>query len=384
MARTFPGDGKGARMDAVRVAVACGGTGGHVFPGVATARCLVEAGHDAALILSGRDVETPTANGWSGPVLPVRCPQPRWRTPAGAVRGVVGLAGAFAQARRQLKGYAPQALLAMGSYTSFGPVLAARSLGIPVVLHDANVVPGAAVARLAPLAACVAVSFAGTARYLPKRIRVVDTGLPVRTELAGRPPLEVSGPEGGFTVLVMGGSQGARAVNTLAVEAFRLLRERGGAPVRILHLSGRAEEEAVRAAYAKAGITAQVLGFLADMGGAYAAADLCVSRSGAAACFELCLCGPPALLIPLPTAARDHQTANARALAEAGAAELLPQATLTPAVLADRIASLQADSARCAALRGGLRGLARPDAAKRLADVVVEVAKSFDRNRAPD
>ena len=154
--------------------------------------------------------------------------------------------------------------------------------------------------------------------------------------------------------------------------------------MRILHLSGRAEEEAVRAAYAKAGITAQVLGFLADMGGAYAAADLCVSRSGAAACFELCLCGPPALLIPLPTAARDHQTANARALAEAGAAELLPQATLTPAVLADRIASLQADSARCAALRGGLRGLARPDAAKRLADVVVEVAKSFDRNRAPD
>ena len=110
------------------------------------------------------------------------------------------------------------------------------------------------------------------------------------------------------------------------------------------------------------------------MGGAYAAADLCISRSGAVACFELCLCGPPALLIPLPTAARDHQTANAQALADAGAAELLPQATLTPEQLADRLEALRADAARRDAMRAALRRLARPDAARRLADLLVRVA----------
>lgn len=360
----------------MRFVVTCGGTGGHVFPGVSTANELVRQGHEVALMLSGRAVETPTANGWSGTVLAVSCPQPRWRTPWSAVQSVAGLLGAVRKARRHLRAFRPDALLAMGSYTSFGPVIAARGLRVPILLHDANVVPGAAVSRLARFAACVAVSFDETPRYLPKGVRTVNTGLPVRTELAGRPPLPDLGP-GAFTVLVMGGSQGARAVNTLAVGAFRELANRGQRDWRILHLAGRNEADAVRAAYADAGLAASVHGFLADMGGAYAASDLCVSRSGAAACFELCLCGgPPPLLIPLPTAARDHQTANARSLADAGAAELLPQAALTPAALADRLATLRADGARRDAMRVALRRMARPDAAQRLACLVVETART--------
>jgi UDP-N-acetylglucosamine--N-acetylmuramyl-(pentapeptide) pyrophosphoryl-undecaprenol N-acetylglucosamine transferase len=366
----------------VKFTVTCGGTGGHVFPGVATAQQLAHDGHDVALMLSGRDVETPTANGWSGRVLPVRCPQPRWRTPWGALRSAVGLVSAILQARKQLLSFRPDALLAMGSYTSFGPVLAARWLRIPIVLHDANVIPGSAIARLAPLAAQVAVSFDETAKYLPRATRTTNTGLPVRTELAGRPPLENMGP-GTFTVLVMGGSQGARAVNALAVAAFRMLFERGERDWRILHLAGKTEETTVRAAYAEAGVPATVFGFLADMGGAYSAADLCLSRSGAAACFELCLCGPPALLIPLPTAARDHQTANARALADAGAAELLSQASLTPAALADSLSALRRDTVRREAMRAALRRLARPDAAARLARLVVDVAQAAARSRQP-
>jgi UDP-N-acetylglucosamine--N-acetylmuramyl-(pentapeptide) pyrophosphoryl-undecaprenol N-acetylglucosamine transferase len=242
-----------------------------------------------------------------------------------------------------------------------------------VLLHEANVIPGAAVARLAPLARCVAVSFPETARHLPRGTRVVNTGLPVRTELAGRPPLAGFAP-GPFTVLVMGGSQGSQGVNLLAVEAFRLLAGQGGAPLRILHLAGRAGAPQVRAAYAAAGLQAEVIDFLEDMGGAYAAADLCISRSGAAACFELCLCGPPALLIPLPGSARDHQHANAEALAVAGAAEVLLQPALTSARLAARLAALRDAPERCRAMRAALRGLARPDAARRLADQLLETA----------
>jgi len=346
-----------------------------VFPGLATARVLRESGAEAALLLSGRDVEAPMAVGWPGPVLTVHCPSPRWGTPAGALRGAASLTRALAHSFRQLRAFRPDALLAMGSYTSVGPVLAARALGVPVVLHEANVIPGAAVARLAPLARCVAVSFAETKRHLPGRTRVVDTGLPVRTGLAGRPPLPGFAP-GQFTVLVTGGSQGSQEVNLLAVEAFRLLARQAGGPPRILHLAGRAGAPQVRAAYAAADLRAETLDFLDDMGGAYAAADLCIGRSGAAACLELCLCGPPALLIPLPGSARDHQRANAEALAAAGAAEVLPQKELSAARLAERIAALRDAPERRASMRSALRSLARPDAARRLADLVLETART--------
>ncbi len=370
-----------------RIAVACGGTGGHVFPGVATARVLASLGHDVALLLSGRDVEQPTTSEWKGRVLQVRCPPPRWRRPADALRSLATLLGATTRAGRHFAAFRPDVLLAMGSYTSVGPVLAARLRGIPVLLHEANVIPGVAVRRLAGLADEVAVSFEATRARLPTRTPTVLTGLPVRTDLAGRPPLEPSPQDdvrGGFTVLVMGGSQGARSLNALAVEAFRILAERpppSQAPT-VLHLAGLLEEETVRQAYAKTPVRARVFGFLHDMGGAYAAADLCVSRAGAAACFELCLCGPPPLLVPLAGAAHDHQTANARALEAAGAAELLPQPGLTPEHLARQIEALGQDAERRRRMRDALRSLARPEAAQALADRVLAQADTKRRSGA--
>lgn len=358
----------------LRVVVACGGTGGHVFPGLATAGVLRLRGVQTALMLSGRSLETPLIAGWEGDVLAVRCPAPRWRSPVGMIKGILSLSSAFLQARRLLRQYRADVLLGMGSYTSVGPVLAARSLRIPVVLHEANAVPGTAVAKLAKLAAYLAISFPESETFLPESVRTVNTGMPVRTGLAQRPPFE-GFDRGLFTVLVMGGSQGAQRLNRLAVEAFSLLAERKE-PCRVIHLAGLQNRAEVAEAYAAAGVEAEVFGFLEDMGSAYASADLCISRSGAAACFELCLCGPPALLVPYPEAVRNHQLANAMALANAGAAEVLLQEALTGEFLAERIATLRDSPARRDMMKAALRSLARPDAAENLADLVEAAAEA--------
>jgi UDP-N-acetylglucosamine--N-acetylmuramyl-(pentapeptide) pyrophosphoryl-undecaprenol N-acetylglucosamine transferase len=269
---------------------------------------------------------------------------------------------------RRLRADRPDRLLAMGSYSSLPPVLAARLQGVPVVLHEANAVPGKAVDRLSRWATVTAVSFPGTERFLPGR-RVVLTGLPVRVELAGAPRLD--GFDGrGFTVLVTGGSQGAHRVNELACDAFCSLRKAGMDDLHVIHQSGAVDEAGLRARYAAAGVDARVTAFLREMGQAYASADVAVCRAGAATCAELCLCGVPALLIPLPTAVRDHQRLNAEAMVRAGGADLRNQVDLTVDALADYIRGLRADAPRRARMRASQLSLAAPGAAVKLAEVV--------------
>jgi UDP-N-acetylglucosamine--N-acetylmuramyl-(pentapeptide) pyrophosphoryl-undecaprenol N-acetylglucosamine transferase len=345
----------------LHIVVACGGTGGHVFPGLATARELRQRGHEVDIWLSGRAIENDTLAGWTGVVF---------RTGARplSLATVPAFATALWRGWRRLRAERPDRLLAMGSYASIPPVLAARARHIPIILHEANAVPGKAVDRLSRLATATAVSFPGTERFLPRR-RVVMTGLPVRVELAGAPRLD--GFDGrGFTVLVTGGSQGAHRVNELTCEAFCALRAAGMDDLRVIHQSGAADEAVLRARYAAAGVDARVTAFLREMGQAYASADLAICRAGAATCAELCLCGVPALLIPLPTAVRDHQRLNAEAMVRAGGAELRLQADLTAAALAETIRGLRADAAGRARMRASQLTLAAPGAAARLADLV--------------
>ena len=354
----------------MKYAVTCGGTGGHVFPGVATAAALKAAGDDAALILSGRGVEGMSAAGWTGEIMAVPCP-PLRKHPFAVFK-------AIAAAFRQLKKYEPDALLAMGSYSSVAPVLAARILRIPVVLHEANAVPGLANRFLSRFASAVAISFPDAGRFFPRGLRIVDTGMPARSGISAP-----SGEPRDFTsgtavpvLLVMGGSQGARAVNSLVVSAASVLASRGRR-FKIIHLAGRAGEDAVKAAYSAAGADAEVIGFSNEMNRLYSEADICVSRSGAASCFELCLAELPSILIPLPTAARDHQTANAAVLAGCGAAVRVVQNELTPESLADAISALADDTAKRSAMRKALKLLARPDAALSLADLLRKAARGF-------
>jgi UDP-N-acetylglucosamine--N-acetylmuramyl-(pentapeptide) pyrophosphoryl-undecaprenol N-acetylglucosamine transferase len=341
-----------------------------VFPGLATARALQARGHDVTLWLAGKSIETATRHAWTGPVVSI---------PSGGLSisplrlpfTIVTLIRVYRASLRALRQHRPQALLAMGSYSSLGPVLAARRLGIPVVLHEANVIPGRAIDFLSRFAHTVAVNFPETRDYLP-RVRMAVTGIPLRKELESAAAVSRVAPER-FTVLVMGGSQGAHRVNELAVEALcRLHRE--GIPLGVVHLSGEKDKLTVSAAYQTAGIPHTVHGFLRDMATAYAGTSLAIARSGANSCMELALFGVPALLIPYPLAARNHQVANARAMALAGAAEVIEQKDLTvdslAAYIRDRINNAPAlDSMRLAARRRAMTG-----ADEKLADLVEEVA----------
>ncbi len=349
----------------MRIGVTCGGTGGHMFPGIATAEALRQRGHEVALWLSGREVEASSVQGWSGPVFQNALDHHH------PLKIACQMAAAVFRCRRQMRGFKPDALLAMGSYTSVAPVLAARWCGVPVVLHEANAVPGAAITFLSRFARVTAITFPSARDFLPK-CRTDLTGFPLRNDLlAGGEPFF---PPGVFTVLVMGGSQGAQRLNELAADAIIALHKAGVA-VRALHLSGRRDEEKVRGKYVAAGVPHLVFGFLDDMARAYRSADMAISRSGAASCTELALCRVPALLVPYPHARRDHQAANARAMAATGGMAMALEEDLTADTLAAHIRQRKEAPAELAAMRAALQKTAVTGATARLAALVESTAQ---------
>lgn len=351
----------------LKIAVACGGTGGHVFPGLAVAETLRDRGHDVTLWLAGRDVESMSACDWDGAKVCIRARGFQ----AGALMGFFGvvwrLVGAVKCSIHEMRGNRPDVLLAMGSYASVGPVLAARVLGLPVVLHEANAVPGRAISFLSRFARVVAVAYQDAAEHISHE-NIEVTGFPLRGRLSGRFDKGLLDDDV-FTVLVMGGSQGARKLNEIASEAICMLKEKG-ASIQVVHLSGRKDEETVKQRYEEADVKAVVFGFLGEMGKAYAAADLAVSRSGAASCAELSACKVPALLIPLPSARRDHQRYNALALQRAGGADVVDQSELTSQWLVDYLEKCIQNPERIAEMRDGLSRVATPDAKALLANLV--------------
>ena len=349
------------------IAIACGGTGGHTFPGIATGRLLRERGHDVSLWLAGRAVEDKVVAEWQGKVFVTGARRLR-----PTLRGGVGIFGCFRRCLVEIDAQQTDVLLAMGSYASFAPFLAALYRRIPRVLHEGNAVPGKAVSKLCRLATSTAISFEESASYLPQRERLVRTGLPVRLELRDAKPMTGFRSGQGFTVLVTGGSQGARAINAVAARALANFHE-GGADLRVIHQSGEADREAVEKIYARSGVDSQVFGFL-DMGPALAVADLVIARAGAATCAELALCGKPALLVPLPTAVRDHQTANAEAMRRWGAADICRQGDFTVEWLGSYLDGIARDRARRQVMSAAALRLAAPQAAAELAELVVSAA----------
>lgn len=346
--------------------VSCGGTGGHVFPGVATAMALKRRGHDVTLWLSGKAIETATRHAWDGPVVSIGA-EGFSLHPLRLPRTVLTLARVYRASLRELRRQHPQALLAMGSYSSLGPVLAARTLGIPVILHDANVIPGKAVSMLSCMAKAIAISFPETREHL-RHGNIHITGLPLRKQMeeaASQPPP----PSSKFTVLTMGGSQGAQRLNEMVPLALGRLRASGIA-VEAIHLSGEKAKSAVEAAYHEAHVPATVYGFCTDMVSVYRQTSVAISRSGANSCLELALFGIPAILVPYPHSARDHQVANARAMAEAGAAKLVEQKDLTPEVLENFFTTHAGHPDTLATMRQAARARALTGADEALADLI--------------
>ncbi len=345
--------------------VACGGTGGHVFPGMEVARELRRRGREVEVWFSGRDIEASGLGDWDGVVFSTGA------RPI-SLKGAPHLIRSFFRCDTRVAKRRPAVLLAMGSYSSLPPVIAARLRRVPIVLHEANAVPGKAVELLSRHAELTATSFAETENWLPAR-RVKCTGLPVRRELVGCARFD-DAPAGVFTVFVTGGSQGAHQLNRLASQALCLLKQSGVDDLYVIHQTGRADEAAVRKTYAAAGVNAMVRPFLSEIGRAYATADLVIARAGASTCFELCLVGRPALLIPLPSAVRNHQHANAEALVRRGGADEGIQRELTARSIMRYVLNKKNNPQSLAKMRESLLSMAVPDAASRVADELERVA----------
>ena len=350
----------------MKIIVACGGTGGHAFPGLAVAEELVRRGHEVTVWESGRDVESSVMKRWQGPVFSTSARQLK-------IRNALFNFASILRCRREMRRNRPDALLAMGSYSSLPPVLAARSRKVRICLHEANTVPGKAVEFLSRFADAVAISFESTAKYLPG-VKTTVTGLPVRAEIASGSRFGFIPPDS-FVVFVTGGSQGAHAVNELMSKALVMMkseldRRGAGKKLYVIHQTGAKDEAEVAAAYANAEIPARVHAFETDMASAFASADVVVARAGASTCFELAACGKPALLVPLPSAVRNHQHFNADAFASRGAADEGVQSKLDPLQACRHLLGFYDNPARLAGMSEKMKALATPDAAARVADMV--------------
>ncbi len=353
---------------APRLLLAAGGTGGHLFPGVAVAECARRQA-DAAVLFVG------TSGGMEKEVIPqlgfalrlIPAEQLRGRTKWGKIRAL-GVAGyGVGAAWRIVREFAPDVIFSIGGYASAPTVLAGWLQRIPCVLLEPNAVPGLANRFLSWFAVRVCLGFETAARFFPPH-KVVYTGNPVRLDL--RPTPQPAAIEKPFTILVFGGSAGAHRLNHIVPQALARLRNtrRGGKEadpaqtIQIIHQTGRADYAAVSASYAAVGMRARVVPFIDAMQEVYAEADLVICRAGAITAAELTLLGKPAVLIPYPYAADDHQRANAGVLVQAGAAVMLLDHTLSPALLEQTVARLVQQRDTLGNMARAAATLGRPDA----------------------
>ncbi|KAF1686034.1 undecaprenyldiphospho-muramoylpentapeptide beta-N-acetylglucosaminyltransferase [Pseudoxanthomonas broegbernensis] len=352
-------------MNGRPVMVMAGGTGGHIFPALAVADELLARGVPVVWLGAAGAMETRLVprHGIEIDTLPIA--GVRGKGALALLGAPLALLQAVNAARAALRRRRPRAVIGFGGFASGPGGLAARLAGLPLLVHEQNRAPGLTNRVLARVARRTLAGFPGSFA------REEVTGNPVRAQIAALPPPgeRLAGREGPLRLLVLGGSQGARALNQALPRALAAL---AGTAIRVRHQCGeKLHDEAVRA-YAEAGVEAAVEAFIADMAAAYAWADLVVCRAGASTLAELCAAGVGSVLVPFAAAVDDHQTRNAEYLVEHGAARLLKQDADLAANLEPVLRALAADPARRLAMAQAARTLARPDAAARIAGIVLE------------
>lgn len=370
----------------MRILIAGGGTGGHLYPGIALARELQRRDPSAQVSFVG------TAAGIEARVVPregfdldlIRVAGLKGKSRAARLRGFLLLPTAAADAWSVISKRRPDVVVGVGGFAS-GPVLAlAAARGYPTMLLEQNALPGLTNRLLARVVRAAAVNFEDALSYFPRTGFLA--GNPVRPEFFPaqneeandhtNQPFDVAQgkPHDAARVLIFGGSQGAHAINVAMVEAASRLAATG-LQLAITHQTGERDLDLVRTAYIRAGLAARVEAFIFEIDGAMKAADLVICRAGATTLAELTASGRPAILVPLPTATDDHQRKNAEVLARAGAGLVIEERELAGERLAGAIAALVADPARRRQMSAAARALARPDAAARIADRVEQLGR---------
>lgn len=351
----------------MRIIIAGGGTGGHVIPALAIAQQLKKQ-IDAEILFIG------TARGIETRLVP-QAGFPLELIQVGALKNVslmtraktmFDLPRAIAASSRMLSEFDPEVVIGVGGYASGPAMVAAIRRRLPTLAFEPNVVPGFANRMIARWVSAAAVHFEETCRYFP---HCKVTGVPVRAAFFDIPPKRGGVP----TLLVFGGSQGARAINQAMIESLPGLRLKVPG-IHIIHQTGQRDYDPVLAAYQQSGISSEVHKFIDDMPSTFARADLLVCRSGASTVAEIAAAGKPAIFVPFPAAADDHQNVNARALERAGAAVVVEESNLGAAYLVETIAALIGDGGRLHSMSAAAKSLAHPKAVEEISEIVARLA----------
>lgn len=356
-------------MKPLRIAIACGGTGGHLFPGIAVAQTLHQRGHEVMLLVSAKQIDAVALKdypefraevipgiGWTG-----MNPQ--------ALRFLYKILQARTVCKSLFKSFKPNAVLGMGGFTSAVPLMVGRRMKASTYLHESNAIPGRVTKLLSKQVSRLFLGLDACQSYL-EGIDTVVTGTPLRkdivkisrdhalAQLGLNPSLK--------TILVMGGSQGARGINEMVLKTIPLW-EREKDQWQFIHLTGEMDATIVDINYRRARLNAYVKAFSANMGLLLSASDLVISRSGASSLTEIAAFGLPSILVPFPAAIDDHQTLNARVFSMVGAAYLEPQSRLTPESLDQKVSEILHQGERLESMKVATYSLFREDAAERIA-----------------
>lgn len=352
----------------MRVIVAGGGTGGHVIPALAIAqelRCCY--GAEVLFVGTQRGIETRLVPAAGFQLHLVRIGQLNRVDLATRLRTLLDLPRAIAASARLIRECRPDAMIGVGGYASGPAMLAAGIMSVPIVAFEPNVVPGLANRLVAPMVGAAAVQFEATCRYFRK---AHVTGVPVRREFFKVP---ARSSDARPTLLIFGGSQGAHAINEAVLQALPRLVE-AVPSIHVIHQTGEKDYPEAQVVYLRERTSAEISPFIDDMPSAFARADLLVCRSGASTVAEITAAGKPAIFVPLPTAADDHQRHNAATLVDANAARMLPQNELSAERLTGEVSALLGDRRTLAKMSAAARGFAHPDAAAEIAALVARAA----------
>ncbi|MBL9180326.1 MAG: undecaprenyldiphospho-muramoylpentapeptide beta-N-acetylglucosaminyltransferase [Verrucomicrobiaceae bacterium] len=362
----------------VHVLIACGGTGGHLFPGIAVGEVLASRGHDVTLLISEKKIDALAASGHKElrfEKMPFLAMPKLWSPKMfGFLKGLWQGAKAC---RRIIRDHDVKVVLGMGGFTSFAPLYAGRKEGCRTLIHESNAIPGKANRLNAKFSDIVLCGLDACREHFPKHGDVRVVGTPIRGSMRqqnGDDPQEFFKlDKDRRTLLVMGGSQGARGVNRAVGQALDQFEKMG---IQVLHIAGPADYEEVRDVYAKIPMLKQhVAAFCHRMDLAYRAADLAVARSGASSMSELAYFGVPSLLVPYPYAAEDHQTRNAEIFDKAGAGRLIRENDLNAETLADAVRGIVNDARVAGGMKKAAQKLAVRNSAEKIADLIVKEAE---------
>jgi UDP-N-acetylglucosamine--N-acetylmuramyl-(pentapeptide) pyrophosphoryl-undecaprenol N-acetylglucosamine transferase len=356
----------------MKVLFAAGGTGGHIYPAIAVANELMRRDPACEVLFVG------TARGLETKIVPDNGFQLSLIDSSGLksvgligkIKGLSVLPKSFLEARHLMKQFRPHVVVGAGGYVS-GPVLMmAAIMGVPTLVMDSNALPGFTNRQLARFVDKAALTFDEALPFFGKK--GVVTGNPVRTDFFGLEPKERTEV---FHILIFGGSQGARAINNAVADSLADITDVAG-NISFTHQTGEGDFEKIRELYNRSEFSnADVRPFITDMVSEFAKADIVICRAGATTCAELAAAGKAAIMIPLPTAADDHQRKNAEAMERAGAAKMVLQRDLNGKRIADEIRSVVADPVQITKMEAAAKSLGRSDAAEQTADIIENLAK---------